>query len=184
MKLLVTALLAVGTVCIAQQQVPRATEMTPAKEVFARFCKLDAQGSQLNPDGWQELAALFVNPGRPQRKRIIVSDGGGPLRPSTESGRIGVGREYIQYGQIDLPQLRFSAANGLPPNIKVRTGMYMVKLPSTSGAEEWRIEGPVPEPVVNVDAAIMFIMKQRDETSDPAIEANANRTLATLRRFR
>jgi hypothetical protein len=35
-----------------------------------------------------------------------------------------------------------------------------------------------------VDAAIMFIMKQRDETSDPAIEANANRTLATLRRFR
>jgi hypothetical protein len=157
--------------------------MTSAKEVFARFCKLDAQGGQLTPDGWQEVVALFVNPGTRQRKRIIVSDGGGTLRPSTESGRIGVGREYILYGQIDIPQLRFSAADGLPANVKVRTGTYMLKVSSASGGMEWRIEGPVPEPVVNVDAAIKFVTQQRDETGDSAIRANANRTLTALKRF-
>lgn len=184
MKLPVVSLLALGTVCLAQQR-PGATEMSSANEVFARFCKLDAQGRQLVLDGWQEITALFVNPGSPQRKRIIVSDGGGPLLPSTEPGRIGVGREYIEYGQIDLPQLRFSALDGLPPNGKIRTtGTYMVKVSGASGAEEWRIEGPVPDPVVNVAAAISFVTKLRDATTDPVIRANANRTLASLRYLR
>jgi len=62
--------------------------------------------------------------------------------------------------------------------------MYMVKVSSASGAEEWRIEGPVPDPVVTVAAAIAFVTRQRDATADAAIKANANRTLSALRHFR
>ena len=83
-----------------------------ADEVFARFCKLDAQGGQLTPDGWRKIAALFLNPGPPRLDRIIVSDGGGPLRSTPGAGKIAVGREYIEYGQIDLPQLAFPRCMG------------------------------------------------------------------------
>jgi hypothetical protein len=166
------------------QQRPIVARTSSPGDIFARFCELDAQGSQLTPDGWEKVASLFVNPGDPPRQRIIVSDGGDPLRPSVEAGKIAVGREYIQYGKIDLPQLRFTAVNGLPPNVKVRTGTYMVKVSVSSGVEEWRIEGPVPDPVVNVDAAISFVTKLRDATADPIIRANASRTLASLKYFR
>jgi hypothetical protein len=166
---------------------PVLSQTPSADDVFARFCELDSQGGQLTPDGWQKIAALFVNPGTPRRDKIIVTDDrGGPLRSAPEGGKIGVGREYILFGQIELPQFRFSAVDGLPPGAKIieAVGIYVVKIQGPGGTEEWRIEGPVPEPHLTVDAAIRYVTKIRANTKDNTIRRNADRTLAALGRFR
>jgi hypothetical protein len=168
---------------LAATRGPVLSQTPSAGEVFARFCKLDAQGAQLTDDGWQKIAALFVNPGKPRRDRITVTDGGGPLRPTREGAKIAVGREYIHFGQIDLPQVRFS--NGeVPPGAMIRElGGYVVKVPGSGGTEEWRIEGPVPRPLVTVDAAIRYVTELRANTKDVVIRKNADRTLAALKHF-
>jgi hypothetical protein len=156
-----------------------------AENVFARFCELDSQGGQLTPEGWQKIVALFVNPGAPRHNRIIVTDRGGQLRPAPEGGKVGVGREYIQYGQIDLPEVRFSAVDGIPPGAKIREAlMYVVKMSGPGGAEELRIEGPVPEPHLTVDAAIRYVAGILADTKDAATRRNADRTLAALKHIR
>jgi hypothetical protein len=156
-----------------------------AGAVFERFWKLDAAGGQLTAAGWKQIAELFVNPGTPRRDRIIVSDGGGPLGPALEAGKVGVGREYIMYGQIDLPQLRFRLGDSLPGGVKLREmSIDMVKVSGSDGVDHWRIEGPVPGPVVSVDAAIQYVTAALASTKDPTIKRNAERTLASLKRFR
>jgi hypothetical protein len=164
---------------------PALPQVPSAEDVFARFCELDSQGGQLTSDGWQKIAALFVNPGTPRHDRIIVTDRGGQLRPAPEGGKVGVGREHLQYGQIDLPQIRFSAVDGLPPGAKIREAfMYVVKVTGPGGAQEWRIEGPVPEPHLTVDAAIRYVNEIRANTKDATIRKNADRTLAALKHIR
>jgi hypothetical protein len=169
---------------LAATTAPAFSQAPPDRDVFALFCKLDAQSGQLTDDGWQKIAALFVNPGKPRRDRIIISDGGGPLRSTPEGGKLGVGREYIRFGQIDFPQVRFS--NGeLPPGAKIREGgLHVIKVSGPGAPEEWRIEGPVPLPVVTVNAAIRYVIEIRTNTKDAVIKKNADRTLAALRRFR
>jgi hypothetical protein len=115
----------------------------------------------------------------------MVSDVGGPLRATREGEKIGVGREHLLFGQIKLPEVRFSAVDNLPPGIKVRGHFtYEVKVTGASGSTEWRIEGPVPEPVVTVDAAIRYVTVLRGNTADPIIRKNVDRTLAALTHFR
>jgi hypothetical protein len=154
-----------------------------AGDVFARFCKLDAQGGQLTHDGWRTIAALFVNPGTHRHDRIIVTDGCGSLGQSSEGEPIAVGRECIEYGQIDLPQVRFSALDGLPPGVKIHDLYNVVKIPTASGMV-WRIEGPVLEPRLNVATAIRYVIELRANAKDAIVKKNADRTLAALRHFR
>jgi hypothetical protein len=154
------------------------------EQVFARFCKLDAQGGQLTADGWRNIAALFVNPGNRRLGRIVVTDGAGPRGASHEGEKIGVGRDYIKVGQIDIPRLRFSAVEGLPAGVIVREDFgYLLKVPGANGVQKWRIGGPVPEPRVTVETAIRYVTEVRAKTIDAAIKRNADRTLAALKYF-
>jgi hypothetical protein len=179
----IRTLAAIGLLAAAGS--PALSQTPSAEDVFARFCELDSQGEQLTPDGWQRIAALFVNPGTPRRDKLVVTDRGGQLRLTPERGKIGLGREYIQFGQIELPRVRFSAVGGLPPGAKIREeGLYAVRVPGPGGTEDWRIEGPVPEPHLTVDAAIRYVTKIRTDTKDATIRKNADETLATLKRFR
>lgn len=179
---MITALAAVGL--LVATGIPALPQTRSADAVFARFCELDSHGAQLTSDGWQKIAALFVNPGPPRRDRIIVTnDRGGPLRSTPEGAKVDVGREYIWLGQIALPQVRFSDADA---GIKVveAVGIHMVKVSGPSGTEEWRIEGPVPEPHLTVDAAIRYVAGILANTKDADIRKNADRTLAALKRLR
>lgn len=163
----------------------QSSEASSAEEVFARFCQLDSQGGQLTPDGWRKIATLFVSPGISRRDKILVTDRGDQLRPTPEGAKIGVGREYILYGQIELPRLRFSAVNGLPPGAKILDEGYdLVNVSGPGGSAEWRIEGPVPQPHLTVDAAIRYVTEARTNAADAGIKKNADQTLAILKRFR
>ncbi|SPE36863.1 hypothetical protein SBA3_2510020 [Candidatus Sulfopaludibacter sp. SbA3] len=99
-----------------------------------------------------------------------------------EGDKIAVGRVYIRLGQIDLPQLRFSVGDGLPSGIKVKEDFRLVKTLGRGGAQDWRLEGSVPDPPV--DAAIRYVTQIRRATNDATIRKNADRTLAALNHFR
>ena len=45
--------------------------------------------------------------------------------------------------------------------------MHGVKVSNSSGVGQWRIEGPVPEPVVTVDAAIKYVTGVHMSTKYP-----------------
>jgi hypothetical protein len=62
---------------------------TSARDPVARFCKLDAQGEQLSPEGWLKLAALFVNPGARRIGEIMVVKDFGVSHPFPEKDKIG-----------------------------------------------------------------------------------------------
>ncbi|MGO9095237.1 MAG: hypothetical protein ACLQGV_08435 [Bryobacteraceae bacterium] len=159
-------------------------QVAPAGTALVRFCELDLQGEQLTPEGWQKVAALFERPGAPRRDEIIVVKDFGGSRPIFEKGRAGFYVEYVELGRIDLLNARFSSP--LPPGIKVRAEFHLTKQPAggSSRAGEWRIEGPVPEPHVGVDAAIRCATELRAKAKDAAIKKNADRTLTALGRFR
>lgn len=165
--------------------------LSPVDAVCARFKELDSQGEQLTPDGWQRVAALFVNPGKPQLGKILVIDGGGLLRSTPErtraefkDGKGFAGWEYVLWGQINLPEVRFSEANGLPPGIKVKEESRLTRVPGPSGVPEWRIEGPVPVPRLTVESATRYVTEVRANTKDATVRKNADRTLAILKQFR
>jgi hypothetical protein len=52
------------------------------------------------------------------------------------------------------------------------------------GPSRWRIDEAPQEQWVSVDSAIKYVTLLRDATRDPAIKANAEKTLAILGRYR
>lgn len=162
-----------------------------ARDVLERFCELDAQGDQLNPEDRQEIVALFVSPGAPRLDQIIVVRDFVVSHPAFEKGRAEFYVEYVQLGQISVSLARFSR---LPP-LKVRAGFDL--LPSAKpdevgpggkgthvvGPTGWRIEGSPREPHLTVDAAIRYAAELRAKTPDAAIRKNAEKTIAALKRL-
>jgi hypothetical protein len=47
-------------------------QSTTPRDILVRFCDLDAQGEQLDPDGSLKAAALFASPSAPRRDRIML----------------------------------------------------------------------------------------------------------------
>ena len=58
-------------------------------------------------------------------------------------------------------------------------GLHEVK-----GPPEWRIETFEFEPWITIDVAIRYLTKLRDESKSAAIRANADKSIATLRRLK
>jgi len=185
LRILAAFALVIGIDGSARCQIPT------ARDVVERFCELDSQGEQLTPGGWEKVADLFVTPGTPQRKMAVMVKDFVVSRPVFEGGKARFYSEYIVLGRIDLSQGRFLSPKGvfslLPPGIKVREEFSVRKRTADltgNGAAKWLIEGPVPEPHLTVDTAINFITKLREETTDPIVRKNAERSLAALKHFR
>jgi len=156
-----------------------------------RFCELDARGEQLSSDGWKKVAALFATPIGPRRDKLILVRDFVVSHPNFERGKAEFYVEYIELGQIDPSRMRFSSP--LPPGMKVRAGFYVAKQSgrrpggtSNQAAEcaRWLIEGPVPEPHLTVDTAILYVTEFRKNAKDAVLRKNAEKTLAALKHFR
>jgi hypothetical protein len=85
---IVKFLVAVGPIIAAIE--PFAFSQPEARDVLERFCELDAQGDQLNPEGWHEIVALFVTPGALWLDKIKLR-AGFDLLPSEKPDEVGPG---------------------------------------------------------------------------------------------
>jgi hypothetical protein len=102
--------------------------------------------------------------------------------------------EYALIGELDS-SLRFasiaSAGSVVREDFKlVFENKYLLpargNLPAKEfvGPSRWRIEDAHSEHWLTVNAAIRYVTRMRDATPDPVVKANAEKTVATLARYR
>ncbi len=191
------ALLVLATIA-SYTQSPTSTSPRGPGEVLKQFCEMDAKGVRLTSQGWRKAAALFVRPEPPSPDKIIVIKDFVISPPKIEGNRAEFYVEYIYLGQLNRSAARFlSPSFPLPPDPSTVRAEYSLLLadkdhkPNTNESveqqetrsSEWRIEGHQPEQHITVDTAIQYVTQIRDKTADPVIRKNANKTLATLKRY-
>jgi hypothetical protein len=184
-------LLALGVVTLTASTL---TE-EPPRDVLQKFCELDAQGKQMTPSGWEEIAALFTQPKSARRDRIVVVRDFVVSRPALTIDRAEFYVEYIYLGQLDPSLLLFSRGPGQPSSpVKVRDGFYLVRTQKGSTAGQsgaaperatatWLIQGAPPDPHLTPDAAIRYVTELRNKATDELAKKNASKTLIILKRY-
>ena len=164
---------------------PKAAERKATERVVSRFEKLILHGELLTPEGWDRASKLFVHAEPyPQDGEISV----------IWTGTSAIGEDWVRgdwaqvetkwndwYGTIDS-SLRFkSDINGRMPTIE--TYSLVLVHPQLGVDGEWKIEGPLKARSADIPAAIRYVEKMRDQSADPEIRRNANRTIAALTRL-
>jgi hypothetical protein len=157
--------------------------MAPAlrtpRDVAREYCRLDGEGQQLTDDGWQTMAAFFVSPprtrGEPSRFAVVKDCAVFPTRMQGPR-QAAVIVEFLVFGTLDRASLGFTP---VPPNGGPIPMRWDLTLRRTSAG--WKIDDVMTTPQITVQTAIRYVTQTRDTTSDPAVKAEAGRTLATLR---
>ena len=172
------------------------------REVLERYCKMDANGKQLEVGGWLQLARMFIvqrelSPGPIVvfRHKLEVIRGfliGDPVMEGDDKAKLAV--RYSYFGEIDYDSLIFSPSKE-PSVEEVRT--YNLLLTTKhydlgsqseevlrSGAKAWRIEGSPSEPHLKIDAALFCVQQLRDKATGAITKENANVTIKALSRLR
>jgi hypothetical protein len=168
-----------------------------AKTVLEEYWRTETNGGRLTSEGWHRANSFYVHPiPPPHNKVIVVIDNDSSVWDPWMKGNTAtviVGIESL--GNIDS-KLRWT-----PPNTSaVKEGvMYNLVLTDkhwdfesdgttvkeVTGAPEWRInDTPGAVVYLNLDKAIAYVKKLRDQSTAPTIRKNANKTLAILNRYR
>lgn len=194
----VFGLTVLGTSATTSAQTPQ-----EPRSVLETYCKLDAEGTQLKPRGWLQLARMFIPQGEPRpglikvtfdRLEIIRGFGiGNVITEGAKAARLTV--RYSSLGKVDYDSLAFSAAEAQPPRESSDT--FRLVLTTThfdvdsrgygvllTGPESWRIEGIPRTPHLTVEVAIGVMVKLRDDATRDEFKANADRTIAALTRLK
>jgi hypothetical protein len=172
---------------------------TSPKDVMERFVKMDIEGARLTPQGWHEADALFVKPSEPSQPKVLVviarhyAVSEGTAKGNTGEFYMG----YEEVGRINTSSLYFMpSSSGIEMRsfdkyTLVLTNAYRtpaVDKDSTKGIQapvEWRIDGVQPVAMhLTADAAMRYVTRIRAETSDRAIQKNADTSLTKLSGFR
>jgi hypothetical protein len=169
----------------------------PTEQVVVHFEKLVANGAFLTPQGWKMAGALFAQWGPfPRAGEVSLTTVGGSVgetRVSDDQAQVET-KWTDDLGKIDST-LRFK-----PPEIRSDMTSYVFHLVYTNkhrdigangetireatGPWEWKIDGPVTTRWATVDRAIEYVEQMRDESDDPMIRQNADKTIAALKRLR
>jgi hypothetical protein len=170
------------------------------KQVVERFCKMEAEGMSLGPEHWDEFSRMTT---RPHSWQDPWQDHGGfiitvvrdyVVNDAEENGnhaRFKV--DYSVWGSLFTTSFRFFREEATAPGEPVKRSEPVELVFSdkyiqvgqsgqmeAKGPLQWRV-GDNPHRYVNVDAAIRYLTKMRDELNDPVLKYNADRTLAALR---
>ncbi len=168
-----------------------------------RYCRMDADGTQLAPGGWLKLARMSIptrelSPGPLvvlfDKIKVIRSYSiGQPVMEGHDRATIGV--RYSYEGEIDYGSLAFSGSAASTPHEAERTFRLLLtdkqyafgqhgEEKILKGQRMWRIEGLPKEPHLTIDAAIICVKKLAQESTDPKAKENSKATLAALERLR
>jgi hypothetical protein len=198
-------LLAANLCAQTQPPIEQLAESEEVKAVVEQFSDLDAAGTWLAPEQWDERQAFFNHDwpwSRPESISVIKSYQVGEMKRNV--GFDGqafyiVHLDYVVWGQIDS-FLHFTGARGQegesptvgqPVQRERITELFFSDTFEQMGEPEnkkvvegpprWRMNSPGETENVGVDAAIRWVTEMRDNSSDPAIRYNAERTLAILK---
>ena len=170
-------------------------QLKPTESLVRRYEKLIAAGDLLTPAGWKRASQLFEKSSAypPSGEIYLVSTGGAVGEDWVKGDRAQVETKWDDnYGTID------SALRYKPPSPSGRIAMAQMfslvlthaqpdgsgnSTPLTEPAAEWKFEGDLHIRSATVYAAIRYVQRMRDRSTDPAIRKNAARTIAALKRL-
>lgn len=182
------------------------TPQSPPEAVVARLWNMAAAGDLLDAETRGRAAALFRKPPTFANKQLLVisNEWGPPKTVSTTDSNARVVVLYWPLGHIDSllkytpfehrPNTKF----GIEYTMLLTQTKAFIKGYSrtpTGGYERdkaldraipagpaWQIGAPEspPLPFATVNAAIRYVLEKRNESKDPVIRTNADRTLTEL----
>lgn len=174
---------------------------SPATDIVKEFCKEDADGVRLTPEGWRRVGQLFSQPAQhPLNQSIaIISRDYAVDQEDIRGNDIMVYVGYVDFGRLDS-SLRLGPMpipGGISPNVIIKTArLYDVvlsdrywiptqdgKLKEITGPPEWKIQGYDSTQWITIETALQYVTKMRARSMDPKIRKNADGTLFKLRRF-
>jgi hypothetical protein len=191
-----------GLTVLAASTVTSAQTPEEPRSVLETYCKLDADGTQLRPRGWLQLARMFITP-EPRPGLIKVTFDkleiirgfsiGNVITAGTEAARLTV--RYASLGEIDYDSLAFSAADDRPPTESSDTFKFVRTTRHfdvdsrgygvlVTGPQRWRIAGFPHTPHITIEAAIGIVVKLREDATRDEFKANARRTTAALTKLK
>jgi hypothetical protein len=169
----------------------------PTENVVIQYEQLVANGSFLTPEGWQRASKLYEQTSAfPSYGEIYLMTTGGSLGEMWMNGdRAEVQTKWTDYfGTIDSA-LRYDPPKGPPPAMTsfVFRLVYTNKhrdigkngevLKEIIGPWRWKIEQPEASRWTTVERALEYLTMMREKTDDPAIQRNADKTIAALKRL-
>src|SRR6266567_1961749 len=179
---------------LSQSQFMPALMDTPSQEmpesILSQFIQMQMDGAGLTGSD-PSLNMFVVHPAQTKSEKIGVAKAFAVQRTSLAVNKADAYVQYTVIAELDS-QLRFIApiANG---NL-VRQDYKLIfdnKYPPGNGGpydgigpSRWRIEEAPAEQWISVNAAIRYVTQIRDTTTDPEIKQNAEKTLASLSRYR
>jgi hypothetical protein len=176
----------------AAAQASPAEHIKSPEQVLQEFCELDLHGKHLTPEGRAEIAPLLAKPETTQLKDILVVMDCVVSEPAINGNRADFYVEQMMLGRLDASLNYIPAVPDHPDEpIMLRrdqslllTDQYWKVGPSGEsqrivGPAAWRLDQSFP-PSVNVEAAIAYVKRTRERTSDETMKQNANQTLAVL----
>jgi hypothetical protein len=201
-SILISALLIV--LCTVLLHAQSAEQGKSPEAVVEAFWTLEINGGRLTQEGWYGAAKFFAaRPTQPPRDKNIsvVSDDFkvGNLVAGTSTAEVYVACK--QFGQIET-NLRFVRdIEPVPPGTSVVAGKWFkydlilttkhwevgpdgVAAEKATVPAAWRIQNFQTPVYLNANAAISYVTAIRDKSSNPNIKANADATLATLRKLK
>jgi len=171
-------------------------QLKPTERLVRRYEKLIAAGDLLTPAGWKRASELFEksNPYPATGDIYVVSTGGAVGEDWVKGDRAQVETKWDDdYGTID------SALRYKPPSPGGHIAMAQMfslvlthaqsdgsgqgTLATTSPAAEWKFEGALRIRSATIPAALKYVARMRDRSTDPAIRKNAAKTIAALKRL-
>jgi hypothetical protein len=189
------ALIVLVAIIACAAQVPK-SQKKPTELVVRRYEKLIADGSLLTPEGWKRASKLFDrSDAYPRNSEIwVVSTGGLVGEDWVKGDRAQVETKWNDdFGTIDSSlRLKPPDASGSIMMGEIFS-LVFIHQPSgtkgtgeaseTPGLGEWKIEGPIHVRTATVTVAIRYVTEMRDQSADPAIRRNAEKTVAALKRL-
>ena len=165
-----------------------------AMAILTQFTALETDGAAFSPVGLRQLDVFLVHSTPWQQDKIHIAKGYEVKTTPFSGSKADLYVEYTSLGELDA-SLRFTGV--APPGNIVREKFRLLfdnkysvpardNVPAKEfiGPSRWRIEDASAEQWLTVNAAIRYVEKMRDATTNSAVRSNAEKTLAILAHYR
>jgi hypothetical protein len=167
----------------------------PPGKIIEQYLQMAAEGDLLTSKGWNRVNALFSTPNpEPKDNTVFVT-----------TTHYSVTERWIKNNQAEVQDAWWDPVGSFDSTLRYtpapnsqsegNIGIYHLTLIArrperrTDGvaheatdAPQWRIEGPLTRRWTTVEAAIRYVSLMRDNSDDPLVKQNAEKTLEALRR--
>jgi hypothetical protein len=179
-----------ATISLAQA---RKTSIGDPLDTVREYLRMGADGSLLTSEGWRRANLLFVDPvPEPHKKTIYLYSKGGQPGVTKVSGDRAEAEQFSDpLGTID-PSLRYSPqaktnAEGtiilyhlVLTDRQRELGPDGKSIKETKGPLQWKLDATHSMPWATVEAAILYLKRVRNQTTDSELRKNADATIRIL----